>query len=537
MANVKSEPCTPQSVPAQQSVIPLRIFGQWAVISIVIIAAIGFLLADRLIDNKAEEQTQLINQQVLVQVDNQAQYMEQWLQGRESLMNQVTEADLVRLFATEVLLSSEPTQAPTDSEKSVQSALIAQIPYMQQLLNEFVQRHDINTAFLFRVSGEHFLGTQAQVPAGLDTQSFIKRVVDERKTIFSPLQATANGYVLDVFKPIYELLDEKQSPKVVAVMYARIPATSFVSKLLDVGELAEEGERNLLLQQEPENLALVETTNIQGLAANIAPMVVLNAPLQNQSLIDNKQAFMAFEAVPDSPFIVGREFISEYALEPFVAYRKAILSLISLIVIALVTFALAGIAHMLAARNRTRVKVLGQTMQALVRTVEIRDPYLNGHHERMARLSLNIANKMALSIPERSTVFYAAQLSGLGKTFVPSELFTKTGKLTPAERKAMEKHVDYAVEILQGIDFDLPITETVAQIHERLDGSGYPKKLKNGSISMTARILAVADAYCALTKPRSYREALSPAKALEVLRSEKGKYDEDVLNALEDLKE
>ena len=101
---------------------------------------------------------------------------------------------------------------------------------------------------------------------------------------------------------------------------------------------------------------------------------------------------------------------------------------------------------------------------------------------------------------------------------LPHELLTKAGPLTPEERLLMEKHVDYAVEALRGIDFGLPVLQTIEQMHERMDGSGYPRKLQGEAICLQARILAVANTFCALMRPRSYRRRHDEPAALAILR-------------------
>ena len=131
-----------------------------------------------------------------------------------------------------------------------------------------------------------------------------------------------------------------------------------------------------------------------------------------------------------------------------------------------------------------------------------------------------------------STLRTAASLSQVGMIRLPHELLTKAGPLTPEERLLMEKHVDYAVEALRGIDFGLPVLQTIEQMHERMDGSGYPRKLQGEAICLQARILAVANTFCALMRPRSYRRRHDEPAALAILRERPFKYDQQVVDAL-----
>jgi HD-GYP domain-containing protein (c-di-GMP phosphodiesterase class II) len=105
--------------------------------------------------------------------------------------------------------------------------------------------------------------------------------------------------------------------------------------------------------------------------------------------------------------------------------------------------------------------------------------------------------------------------------------------LTKEEKGQVEKHIEHAANILQGIDFELPIHETILQMNEHLDGSGYPAGIKNQQISQPARILAVANSFCAMIKPRSYRPARPVEEIFAILKTESHMYDLEVILALE----
>ena len=120
----------------------------------------------------------------------------------------------------------------------------------------------------------------------------------------------------------------------------------------------------------------------------------------------------------------------------------------------------------------------------------------------------------------------------LGKMQLPRELLTKLGAFTPEERQAMERHVEYARETLKNINFELPVVDAISQMNEFMDGSGYPEKLHGDQIGICGRILSVANTFCALIRPRSYRNAKSVDVALNILESESAKYDQHVVHAL-----
>jgi HD-GYP domain-containing protein (c-di-GMP phosphodiesterase class II) len=148
----------------------------------------------------------------------------------------------------------------------------------------------------------------------------------------------------------------------------------------------------------------------------------------------------------------------------------------------------------------------------------------------------SVARETALALnmddQETATIEIAANLSQIGKMFVDKKLLNKPGKLTPEEREQIEQHVDHAASILAEVEFDLPVAECVLQINELLDGSGYPKGLRGDEIGMPSRILAVANVFCAMVKPRAYRPSLDLEEALDYLQKADEKYDPRVVQAL-----
>jgi PAS domain S-box-containing protein len=189
------------------------------------------------------------------------------------------------------------------------------------------------------------------------------------------------------------------------------------------------------------------------------------------------------------------------------------------------------VTEILQAQRRQRQRMI-QMVSALVRAVELRDPYLAGHSRRVAGLAVAIGERMDLSDDDIATLETAANLSQIGKLKVPREILTKPVRLAGAERAEVERHIDYALDILKDIDFDLPVLESLAQMHERLDGTGYPKGLAGDDISLRARILAVADVFSARIEPRGYRPVISVEAALQILASNPKRYDQQVVEVL-----
>ena len=178
-------------------------------------------------------------------------------------------------------------------------------------------------------------------------------------------------------------------------------------------------------------------------------------------------------------------------------------------------------------------QLLEQTIGALMAAVDKHDPYSADHSQHTARVARAIGEAMELPPDQLETLEMAALLANVGKIFVPSDILAKTDPLTSEEEDGLRRHVDYSLDILSGLEFGGPVLETIAQKQEYLDGSGYPKGLRNGEIILTARILAVANAFVALVSPRAWRKARSPRAAVDELLKEAGsRYDRQVVAAL-----
>ncbi|WP_320780298.1 HD-GYP domain-containing protein [Streptomyces sp. CRN 30] len=158
------------------------------------------------------------------------------------------------------------------------------------------------------------------------------------------------------------------------------------------------------------------------------------------------------------------------------------------------------------------------TVRALVQAVDIKDGYTRGHSERVGRASGMIARELGLGDGRVELVRFAGILHDVGKLGVPTRLLRKEGPLTPEERRVVELHPEYGHEMVRGIGFLGEARSAILHHHERLDGSGYPCGLVGDRIPQPARIVAVADAFDAMTSTRSYRRARPVAAALEELR-------------------
>ncbi|WP_163336079.1 HD domain-containing phosphohydrolase [Desulfopila sp. IMCC35008] len=167
-------------------------------------------------------------------------------------------------------------------------------------------------------------------------------------------------------------------------------------------------------------------------------------------------------------------------------------------------------------------KNLEETVKSLALTAEKRDPYTAGHQQRVERLATAIAKELGLPEGQLEGLHFAALLHDIGKISLPSEYLAKPTALTADERTIIRCHTEAGHDILKNIHFPQPVAEIVLQHHELLDGSGYPRGLKDEEILLEAKIITVADVVEAMSSHRPYRPALGIEAALDEIRSGRG---------------
>jgi PAS domain S-box-containing protein/putative nucleotidyltransferase with HDIG domain len=177
-------------------------------------------------------------------------------------------------------------------------------------------------------------------------------------------------------------------------------------------------------------------------------------------------------------------------------------------------------------------KTFEGTVLALMSAVEMRDPYTAGHQVGVAKLACAIARELGLDGNQIEGLRIGGMLHDIGKLNIPSEILTKPGGLTDLEYKLMQTHPQFGFEILRTINFPWPIAQMVLQHHEKMNGSGYPQKLKRDKIILEARIITVADVVEPMSSHRPYRPALGIDAALTEIKRGKGKhYDPKIVEA------
>jgi len=177
-------------------------------------------------------------------------------------------------------------------------------------------------------------------------------------------------------------------------------------------------------------------------------------------------------------------------------------------------------------------KTMNATIDTMSKIIEAKDPYTSGHQRRVCQLAVAIARELGLSEDKIEGIRIASLIHDIGKIGLPTEILSKPTKLNDIELSLIKGHSQIGYDILKSIDFLYPIAQIVLQHHERLNGSGYPNKLKGDEILLEAKIVGLADVVEAMSSHRPYRPALGIDRALEEISQNKGiLYDPKVVDA------
>ncbi|HEV7511523.1 MAG TPA: HD domain-containing phosphohydrolase [Candidatus Acidoferrum sp.] len=172
---------------------------------------------------------------------------------------------------------------------------------------------------------------------------------------------------------------------------------------------------------------------------------------------------------------------------------------------------------------------------SLALTIEAKDPYTEGHCDRLSKYSVALAEKLGLPDELLTALRRGGSVHDIGKLAVPERILLKPGPLDPDERRIMQQHTIIGERICAPLRSFRNVLPIIRHHHEKWDGSGYPDGLKGEAIPLTARILQITDIYDALTTARPYRQALPVPEALAIMRAEasRGWWDVALLNEFE----
>ena len=226
------------------------------------------------------------------------------------------------------------------------------------------------------------------------------------------------------------------------------------------------------------------------------------------------------------PIKVGNEVLGVLNLEnrSYRAFQKEDQELVMTIASQL-GIALSNLKH----RNDLK-KALLQIIEALARSIEMKDNVTGGHCERMEDYAVKVGELLGFTAQQIENLRRAAILHDIGKIGVPGNILGKPGKLTDEEFKIMQEHPTYGANILREVDFLIDVATIVEQHHERVDGKGYPQGIAGEDIRVEARIISVVDAYDAMVSDRPYRKALTQTEAFkELFRHSGSQFDPEVV--------
>ncbi|MDH4340607.1 MAG: HD-GYP domain-containing protein [Thermoleophilia bacterium] len=192
------------------------------------------------------------------------------------------------------------------------------------------------------------------------------------------------------------------------------------------------------------------------------------------------------------------------------------------------------LADELSTANETLERTNLQFAAALIATLDARDQYTAGHSAAVAIYSRDIVERMGLGADVRDLAYLCGLVHDIGKIGLPPGLLEKPGALTLEERRQMQEHSAIGERILAHVDEYSEIATVVRHHHERIDGQGYPDGLIEESIPLVSRIIAVADAYNAMTSSRPYRDAMpSRVARLRLAQAVDSQFDTSVVAAFE----
>ena len=170
-------------------------------------------------------------------------------------------------------------------------------------------------------------------------------------------------------------------------------------------------------------------------------------------------------------------------------------------------------------------------VQEMAKAVDRKGQYKVSHSENTANLARLICRELGLNEKTTDLIYYAGMLQNIGKITLPERIFATSGKLSKEELKEIQEHIKTGVSLLMNINFLSEVVPYVTYQTERYDGSGTPEGLKGQSIPLGSRIIAAADAFCAMTSDRPYRQAMPVSQAIDIMQND-SKWDPVVIEAL-----
>ena len=560
----------------------------------VLAACLIFLFARWYLQDSRAHMLREMGQEMNSQASGKVALLTVWSGTLAGQVNVFVSQDMLRLFAAEVSSAEVPAQdllqlsqdrgndfadsfVPPVGGNALGSQgqlkkLAPRLPMMVGYLREFAEKNNFSGVCLVNTDLQIYLAPEGQQQIAEELIPYLKSVVESKQPALMPVRRENGRLVMDVafpiFAPLYVSSTGDQVVSLLLATYSVLPVTAAAT-----GESSGSSQYNTYILQAVD-------TGLQRIAPS-EPSGVVELPgwsLSNGKLplgtridpslpTDAQEVYGLALPVPNLPWLVEQALPVSRIDEKFADIRQNVM-VASVIMLILAGVMLAALWWSLVSRNERAVAeqmhrlylvvnqqkqimdgvnsalsagivlndlngIIHYANQSFARLCGLEAATLRGQSAFTAQLAVALACGLGHNDAETlATLRTAANLSHVGMIQLPKELLTKTGALSVAERALLKKHVEFAREALADIDFGLPVLEAITQMYERLDGSGYPVGLSNGAICGHARILAVAYTFCALVRPRSYREAHDTDNALDILAETPPKYDISVVDAL-----
>jgi putative nucleotidyltransferase with HDIG domain len=177
------------------------------------------------------------------------------------------------------------------------------------------------------------------------------------------------------------------------------------------------------------------------------------------------------------------------------------------------------------AESAEEINILNaELLEALADVIDLRDPFVLGHSQGVARNAMRLAQEMELPAQKVDDIYKAGLLHDLGKIGIPEAILQKPGKLTEEEFEIVKKHPDIAAEVVSKCHSLQHLVPIIRHHHEKYDGTGYPASLRGEEIPLESRVIAMVDVVEAMSSDRPYRKALDPQIIIEEIKRMSGGY-------------
>ncbi|HET6595705.1 MAG TPA: HD domain-containing phosphohydrolase [Anaerolineales bacterium] len=411
-----------------------------------------------------------------------------------------------------------------------------------------IQRHfkDVNTMLMNVVDGLSRSGNPIVSTALQDitriSQSLLmleQSVNDQLKLKQSQLRALMSvGQVINSSLGLRQVLEEVMD-SLISLMRAE---RGFLMLREPDGELAVRIARGIAHVNLDEEAFKVSRTVVRRVVESNAPVLTTNA--QADPRFDGQMSIAAFQlrSILCVPLTLKAELIGVLYVDNRAhagIFKENDLELISAFADqAAVAINSARLFEELQDSHRELERAYQATLEGWVRALDLRDKETEGHTQRVTILTHRLARAMGVGDAELVHITRGALLHDIGKMAIPDGILLKPGQLTDEERKLIQKHPVYAYEMLSPIDFLVPAIDIPYCHHEKWDGTGYPRGLKQDEIPFAARIFPIIDVWDALTSDRPYRKAMAQEEVRRIIKADSGRhFDPLVVEAFLDLQD